>query len=193
MHLYGSDSSPYARRIRMFAHFHDINLPYTCMDIFTDIDRQKLIAHNPTRKIPFLTDGELNIADSGLIMRYLSEQHQLKALSWWQANQLVQIDACNDSFVELLICKRSGFDTSDDRLFFNLQHERVGALLSYLDEQCVKAAFLDSSYLKISLYCLLDWILFRELYDLQPFSALSAFHKTQSNLPGATQTNPRNS
>ena len=193
MQLFGSDTSPYARRIRMFAHYHQFDLPYTCLDIFMQDDRQTMVKHNPTRKIPFLTDGELNIADSGLIMRYLTEQKQLNEMTWWQANQLVQIDACNDSFVELLICKRSEFDISEDRLFFNLQNERVAALLGYLNEQCVKDTFLESSYLKISLYCLLDWILFRELYDLQDFDALLAFHQTQSNLPGVTQTDPRRS
>lgn len=193
MHLYGSDTSPYARRIRMFAHYHKLDLPYTCLDIFAQDDRQTMVEHNPTRKIPFLTDGELNIADSGLIMRYLTKQKQLSEMTWWQANQLVQIDACNDSFVELLICKRSEFDTSEDKLFFNLQNERVTALLGYLNEQCVKDVFLESSYLKISLYCLLDWILFRDLYDLQNFDELLAFHQTQSNLPGVTQTDPRHS
>lgn len=193
MHLYGSDTSPYARRIRMFAQYHQLDMPYTCLDIFSQTDRQTMIEHNPTRKIPFLTDGELNIADSGLIMRYLTEQQQLPEMTWWQANQLVQVDACNDSLIELLLCHRSGFDTSENKLFFNLQYERIAALLAYLNEQCVKEAFLESSYLKISLYCLLDWILFRDLYNLQDFAALVAFHQVQSNLPGVAQTDPRHS
>jgi len=193
MHLYGSDTSPFARRIRMFAHYHQLDLPYTCLDIFAEDGRNTLVQHNPTRKIPFLTHDDLTIADSGLIMRYLTEHQQLPEMTWWQANHLVQIDACNDSLVELLICHRSGLDTSEDRLFFNLQYERIAALLSYLNEQCVKEAFLESSYLKISLYCLLDWILFRDLYNLQDFAALVAFHQVQSNLPGVAQTDPRHS
>ncbi|MEL7477587.1 MAG: glutathione S-transferase family protein [Pseudomonadota bacterium] len=193
MHLYGSDTSPFARRIRMFAHYHQLDLPYTCLDIFAEDGRNTLVQHNPTRKIPFLTHDDLTIADSGLIMRYLTEHQRLPEMTWWQANQLVQIDACNDSLVELLICNRSGLDTSEDRLFFNLQYERIAALLSYLNEQCVKEAFLESSYLKISLYCLLDWILFRDLYNLQDFAALVAFHQVQSNLPGVAQTDPRHS
>lgn len=193
MHLYGSDTSPFARRIRMFAHYHQLDLPYTCLDIFAEDGRNTLVQHNPTRKIPFLTHDDLTIADSGLIMRYLTEHQQLPEMTWWQANQLVQIDACNDSLVELLICHRSGLDTSEDRLFFNLQYERIAALLNYLNEQCVKEAFLESSYLKISLYCLLDWILFRDLYNLQDFAALVAFHQVQSNLPGVAQTDPRHS
>lgn len=193
MHLYGSDTSPFARRIRMFAHYHQLDLPYTCLDIFAEDGRNTLVQHNPTRKIPFLTHDDLTIADSGLIMRYLTEHQRLPEMTWWQANQLVQIDACNDSLVELLICHRSGLDTSEDRLFFNLQYERIAALLSYLNEQCVKEAFLESSYLKISLYCLLDWILFRDLYNLQDFAALVAFHQVQSNLPGVAQTDPRHS
>ena len=191
MHLYGSDTSPYARRVRMFAAYHQVPLSYTCLDIFSEEDRATLISHSPARKIPFLTDGSTTLADSGLIARYISEQHQLPIMSWQQANILVQLDACNDSLIELLLCHRSGFDTKADKLFFNLQYERIAALFIYLNEQCMTDEFLDCCYLKISLYCLLDWIIFRDLYDLSDFPALQAFHQLQEKLPGASETNPR--
>ncbi|CAH9049638.1 hypothetical protein PSECIP111854_00284 [Pseudoalteromonas sp. CIP111854] len=191
MQLYGSNTSPFARRIRMFAALHNLPINYQHIDIFNEQDRATLIAHNPARKIPFLIDNTNTICDSGAIYRYLISQFQLTHMSCWQENQLTNINACNDSLVELLICERSGFDTQADQLFFNLQRERVEAVLSDLNEQCVKSDFLNCDYLKISLYCLLDWIVFRSLTDLSSFAALVQFCEAHANLPGSTSSDPR--
>ena len=43
----------------------------------------------------------------------------------------------------------------------------------------------------ISLYCLLDWICFRELVDLTLFSNLIEFHRSYSQHTVAQQTDPR--
>ncbi|MBD1580743.1 glutathione S-transferase family protein [Pseudoalteromonas sp. S16_S37] len=191
MQLYGSNTSPYARRIRMFATCHNLPVSYQHLDIFSETDRATLIANNPARKIPFLIDGQDTICDSGAIYRYLVDKFHLTKMTYWQENQLVNINACNDSLVELLLCTRSGLNTNSDALFFNLQRERIEAVLSDLNEQCVKSDFLDCDYLQISLYCLLDWIEFRKLTDLSSFTALLHFHEVHSNLPGSTDSDPR--
>ncbi|TMP45127.1 glutathione S-transferase [Pseudoalteromonas citrea] len=192
MQLFGSDTSPYARRIRLFIAHHALDIDYIHLDIFSDAGRKELIAHNPARKIPFLVNGSQQISDSNVIFRYLNEHYDLPRLTWWQENQLTNINACNDSLVELLICDRSGFDTNSDALFFNLQRERIEQVLLDLNEQCVKTHFLDCQYLQISLYCLLDWIVFRELTDLTSFAALLNFHTVQSQRKGVKQSDPRN-
>jgi glutathione S-transferase len=192
MQLFGSDTSPYARRLRLFIAHHALDIEYIHLDIFSETGRNKLIAHNPARKIPFLVDGAQQISDSNVILRYLNAHFDLPTLTWWQENQLTNINACNDSLVELLICDRSGLDTQSDILFFNLQRERIAKVLLNLNEQCVKADFLDCQYLQISLYCLLDWIVFRELTDLTPFADLLSFHKAQSQRKGVKESDPRN-
>jgi glutathione S-transferase len=174
----------------LIAH-HNLNISYQHLDIFNEQDRATLVANNPARKIPFLVDGEHRICDSNLIHRYLVDKFSLPQLSYWQENQLVQINACNDSFVELLLCSRSGFDTQSDVLFFNLQRERIDAVLTELNTQCTKSAFLDCDYLKISLYCLLDWIEFRSLSDLSQYSELQSFLKAHHSLAGSEASDPR--
>lgn len=192
MILYGSHTSPYVRRLRLWLDEQKLDYEYIHIDIFSPEGRATLSQHNPTKKIPFLLDGEETVVDSGVIYRYLSEKFKLPKLSWQQENILTTINAANDSLIELLLCQRSGFNTDDDKLFFKLQKERVATILSLLNEQSVKFKDSDCSYIEISLYCLLDWILFRNLWDLQPYSALLAFHHKVSETLPVAKTDPRN-
>ncbi|MEE2025710.1 glutathione S-transferase family protein [Alkalimonas mucilaginosa] len=189
MKLFGSVPSPYVRRIRML--LADTSYEFVNLNIFAEQDRATLIRLNPTRKIPMLVDGDQVIFDSGLIYRYLCQKLQLPALSWPQENQIILINAANDSLVELLICQRSGFDTNDDKLFFNLQRERVAEVLAVLEQQVRDQAFNDWNYAAICLYCLLDWIAFRNLWPLGSFPALQQFLSQNQQQPGVASSDPR--
>ena len=189
MKLFGSIPSPYVRRIRML--LADRSYEFVNLNIFSEQDRATLIRLNPTRKIPMLVDQEQVIFDSNLIYRYLCQKLALPALSWPQENQIILINAANDSLVELLICQRSGFDTNDDKLFFNLQRERVGEVLAVLEQQVQADAFSDWNYAAICLYCLLDWIAFRNLWPMDAFPALSQFVSANQHQPGVASSDPR--
>lgn len=191
MQLIGSTTSPYVRRIRIWALLHDQPLEFTNLNIFSEEDRQVLINNNPARKVPILIDNEQTITDSNSIMRYLLVKHQCSPLNWQQEGLLTIINACNDSLVELLLCQRSGFDTSEDKLFFNLQNERIVETLSYLNSNLTDEQFISCDCLAISLYCLLDWIVFRELTELTPFTALVDFYQNFAQQECVKQTDPR--
>ncbi|OBP15053.1 glutathione S-transferase [Rheinheimera sp. SA_1] len=189
MKLFGSMSSPFVRRLRLLL----VSQPYEfiSLNIFETAGRETLVQLNPTRKVPMLQDGELVIFDSGVIFRYLCQKLQLPALSWADENRLTMINAVNDSLVEILLCQRSGFDTHSDKLFFNLQHERVVGTLQVLEQQAAAGQFDDWDYLAMSLYCLLDWAEFRQLTDLKPYPALQQFVQAAQDRPGVVQTDPR--
>lgn len=191
MQLFGSVASPFVRRLRLLL----VDQPYEfiSLNIFESAGRETLVRLNPTRKVPMLQDGELVIFDSGVIFRYLCQKLQLPALSWSDENRLTMINAVNDSLVEILLCQRSGFDTNSDKLFFNLQHERIGGTLQVLEQQAAEGQFAKWDYLAISLYCLVDWIAFRQLVDLSPYPALQRFCANAQNQPGVAQTDPRKS
>ena len=189
MQLFGSLSSPFVRRLRLLL----VSQPYEfiSLNIFETAGRETLVQLNPTRKVPMLQDGELVIFDSGVIFRYLCQKLQLPALSWVDENRLTMINAVNDSLVEILLCQRSGFDTQSDKLFFNLQHERVIGTLQVLEQQAATGQFTDWDYLAISLYSLLDWAEFRHLADLKPYPALQQFIQASRDRAGVAQTDPR--
>ncbi|EGI75034.1 putative glutathione S-transferase enzyme with thioredoxin-like domain [Pseudoalteromonas distincta] len=177
MQLIGSVPSPYVRRIRIWAQQNNCKLELVSLDIFSEQDRPTMASKNPARKIPILVDGDLTLSDSNSILRYLLEKTGQPKLTWPQEHLLTTINACNDSLVEMLLCERSGFDTKSDKLFFNLQNERIEQTLSFLNTHLSDEEFKSCEYLNISLYCLLDWICFRELTDFSQYSELVAFHK----------------
>ncbi|KPV96597.1 putative GST-like protein YibF [Pseudoalteromonas sp. P1-9] len=191
MQLYGSLTSPYVRRLRALAIEKDIEFDFLNLNIFAEKDRETLVKLNPTRKIPMLVDGEQVIFDSNVIYRYLAQKLDFTPLSWNQENTLTLINSANDSLVELLICQRSEFDTNDDKLFFNLQRERINGVLSVLNDAAEQGAFSDYNYVALSLFCLLDWIIFRNLTDLTRFSALQVFHSEHKNRASSIETAPR--
>lgn len=190
MKLLGSNSSPYVRRVRMYAIHQYIKLEFVNLDIFSPSDRQIMINNNPAGKIPILIDEQQRVTDSSIIIRYFLDKYHLTRLSWPQENILTVINACNDSLVEMLLCQRSGFNTNDDKLFFNLQNERIVETLSYLDTHLTDEEFKGCEYLNISLYCLLDWICFRELTDFSQHSELVAFYEQYSKRQAAINTSP---
>jgi glutathione S-transferase len=189
MKLYGSVASPFVRRLRLL--LVNQSFEFISLNIFESTGRETLVLLNPTRKVPMLQDGDQVIFDSGVIFRYLCQKLQLPALSWPDENRLTMINAVNDSLVEILLCQRSGFDTNSDKLFFNLQHERITGTLQVLEQQAAAQQFKTWDYLAISLYCLLDWIEFRQLVDLTPYPHLRHFCSSSNHQPGVAQTDPR--
>jgi glutathione S-transferase len=191
MQLIGSTTSPYVRRIVMWALANKCDLKRINLDIFSADDRPTMANNNPARKIPILIDADLTLTDSNNIIRYLLDKSAQPKLTWEQEGTLTTINACNDSLVELLLCKRSGFNISEDKLFFNLQNERIAETLSYLNTHLADDEFKSCEYLNISLYCLLDWISFRELANFSMHAELVAFHNDYGQCQAAHQTNPR--
>ncbi len=189
MKLYGSTSSPFVRRLRVF--LADKPYEFVTLNIFEATDREILTRLNPTHKIPMLQDGEQVVFDSGVIYRYLAEKFSIAPLTWLQENTLTTINAANDSFVELLLCKRSGFNVEEDKLFFKLQRDRVAATLKVLNQKVLAGEFKEWNYLSISLFCLVDWVMFRELFDLSKLTALVEFRAEHLAKPAVAETDPR--
>ena len=189
MKLYGSQTSPYVRRIRLL--LASTPHEFVNLNIFAGADRETLAAINPALRIPMLQDGDRAIFDSAVIYRYLAAKLGLDALSWYQENQLTVINAVSDSLVMLLQCSRSGFDTNDDKLFFNLQRERVATSLYVLEQQADNGEFAQWDYVAMALYSLVDWTLFRELMEFDDYPALQAFLAQNKAQPVIKDSDPR--
>ncbi|MEO2267883.1 glutathione S-transferase family protein [Pseudoalteromonas pernae] len=188
MQLFGSNTSPYARRLRMLCEQHSLNIPYEHIDIFSPEGREKLLSYSPVAKIPFLVDGEQVILDSNVVFEYITEQRGLTPLDWNEKNLLTTINAANDSGVELLLSQRSGLDIDSENLFFSLQKKRIASCLEALNKQVEQ---IQHDYLLISLFCLVDWLSFREIADLSAYPALQVFLQQYQQTPWAQSTDPR--
>lgn len=193
MKLYGSTTSPFARRIRIW--LANTEHEFVNLMIFAEQDRQALIAKNPTMKIPMLED-EVNghsrvIFDSRVIYRYLTDKFDDPLLNWEQENQLTLIDSANDSLVQMFILSNSDIPADEEKLFFKLQKERINAVLVQLNEMVANNVFDSWNYPAVCLYCLIDWIEFRNLHNMQGLTDLLAFHDENAQRIEVTATDPR--
>lgn len=191
--LYGSTTSPYVRRLRIW--LANTKHEFINLQIFSEQDRETLAAKNPTMKIPMLEDNvegkERIIIDSRVIYRYLTAKFADPLLTWEQENQLTLIDAANDSLVQMFILSNSDIQADTDKLFFKLQKERVNAVLVRLNEMVAKQSFTHWNYPAVCLYCLIDWIEFRNLHNMQGLTDLLAFHDDNAQRIEVTATDPR--
>ncbi|MFN2361074.1 MAG: glutathione S-transferase N-terminal domain-containing protein [Marinobacter sp.] len=188
MKLIGSTTSPYVRRIRLLLADNDYE--FVNLDIYGE-DRAELRRNNPALKIPMLIDGDQEVFDSRVIARYVSEKQGLAPLTWDQENQLTLIDAANDSAVILLLSSRSGIDTSENLMFFNLQRERIMMTMRTLAAMVDDGQFSQWNYPAICLYCLVDWVDFRDLVDFSGIESLLGFRDHYRNNEMVGVTDPR--
>jgi glutathione S-transferase len=191
--LYGSTTSPYVRRLRIW--LANTKHEFVNLQIFVEQDRQVLAAKNPTMKIPMLEDGvgenTQSIFDSRVIYRYLTHKFNDPILSWEQENQMTLIDSANDSLVQMFILSNSGIAADEDKLFFKLQKERVNGVLVQLNKMVAEKQFSAWNYPTVCLYCLIDWIEFRKLHNMQGLTDLLAFHDDNAQRIEVTATDPR--
>jgi glutathione S-transferase len=192
MKLLGSTTSPFVRRLRLYSlQLNVADFEFVPLDIFANSEDRKLLTdNNPAQKVPALIDEEQCIYDSRVIFRYLSDKFQQPSLTWRQENLLTIIDAANDSLISLFLLKRSGLDTSEDLFFFNLQHERIEKTFLTLEESVNNGEFAQWHYPAICLYCLLDWVALRQVYDFTHLVNLIEFQRANANHVGITETAP---
>ena len=192
MKLLGSTTSPFVRRLRLYSLQLDIaDFEFVPLDIFANSEDRKLLTEkNPAQKVPALIDDEQCIYDSRVIFRYLSDKFQQPSLTWRQENLLTLIDAANDSLISLFLLKKSGLDTNEDLFFFNLQHERVEKTFLALEDSVNNGEFEQWHYPAICLYCLLDWVALRQVYDFTHLVNLIEFQRANANHVGVTETAP---
>ncbi|MBD3658160.1 MULTISPECIES: glutathione S-transferase family protein [Marinobacter] len=189
MKLIGSTTSPYVRRIRIL--LDEEPYEFVNLDIYGE-GRDELRRHNPALKIPMLIDEGREIFDSRIIGRYISARQGRDPLTWDQENQLTLIDAANDSCVTLLLSKRSGLDIEQDAMFYNLQRERIMTTLRTLAALVDDGQFEQWNYPAICLYCLVDWLDFRDLVSFEGVESLLSFRDHFRDQPFVAATDPRN-
>ncbi len=186
----GSIPSPYVRRVRILLEKHSLSYEFKVLDILGK-DRREVLEISPIGKIPILIDDDKKIPDSNLIFGYLNQTYFKYDISLEEKIFMNLTDEASLSLVNTLMLKRSGLDVLEDRLFFNLQRERINILFNYLDTNESKFFLQEWRPASIWLYCLIDWANFRELIDLKDYPNLINFINKYKNKDEVINTNPR--
>lgn len=188
MKLIGSTTSPYVRRTRLL--LGDDAYEFVSLDIYGE-GRDELRRNNPALKVPMLQDGDQEVYDSRVISRYIAAKRGDAPLTWDQENQLTLIDAVNDSAVTLVLSKKSGIDVDQDITFYNLQRERIMMSMRTLAAMVDAGEFSDWNYPAICLYCLVDWLDFRDIVQFAGVESLLQFRDSHQGEHKVAETDPR--
>ncbi len=180
MILYGSDASPYVRRIRLLLHGKDFE--FKKVSVFNAAQRKELLKLTPILKIPLLQDGDKIIYDSLLITRHLGFEIDIKT-----HQDLILINEANDAGIIYYQLKFMNLDPYYENQFSLNQKSRILNILDYFNENVPSTWNLSAQWL----YCMLDWFDYREVIPWkEDFTNLLDFKEQNEERPEIIATAP---
>lgn len=195
MKLYGVRSSPYVRHARVA--LAESNLDWQLQQVTPDT-----IIKSPTRRVPFLKDGDLTLTDSAVIVRYVREKagqlfldtiadHELFALSTSVLDTAVNVYLMNINDSSDLAEVPSGASVIElsPKTYFERQQERIGIGIQGLNDFNLANSqpYTDG---EIRLACLLDWGVYRATIDISGLENLRRFLAKIRKWPPFADTAP---
>lgn len=163
--LIGSQTSPFVRRIRIL--MESIPFEFKELNIFETEDSLTLNKVNPINQVPVLLDGDERVWDSRQIFNFLNRKHHFYGLSVEQENLLTALEGAMNSAVALLLLKRSGINIDEPYMYVSRQKERIESVLDFMKPYIEKEALENWNFITVTLYCFLDWGVFRGILNLE--------------------------
>jgi glutathione S-transferase len=195
MKLYGVRTSPYVRHARVALAQSDLDWELEQVTLDT-------IGQSPTLRVPFLTDGNLTLSDSSVIVRYVRERsgqsylttiadHELFALATSVLDTAVNVYLMNIGDSTDLADVPTGTSTTgfDPKTYFERQQERITVGMQEL-ERCQLSFNHPYTDGEIRLACLLDWAAYRDTIDLSGKDNLCRFLTEIRTWPPFAETAP---
>ena len=191
MILYGSQTSPFVRRLRLL--LAENTYEFKKVDIFNPDQRQQFLKISPLLKIPVMEIEGHAVWDSRVIFNVLCQKGFHRLVNLNEENLLTAMDDVSDSLVQTLLAQRSQVQFPQGSPLDVSHRERIIHTLEFLASRLVAGDFRDWNYLSMCLYTLLDWIEFRQLADWRQHQALVNFWETNRSRPRVEETDPRRS
>lgn len=187
--LIGSFTSPYVRKIRLLL-WEDKTVEFRPVNYFEEEGSKYLRSINPFNQLPMLLDGDQPIYDSRVMFNYITKKKGFKPLTIEEENILSAIDTTLASGVNLFSLRKGGIDIdAGNHYFIERQKERLPSLLNLITPWAkTQDPAKDWNYLTMSLYSLLYWLDFREMYDVKKHPELVNFMERFKNCPGVLET-----
>lgn len=175
MKLFGSYTSPFVRHCRIAV----LETRAECE--FVESDSTVSAVRSPTKRLPFLEDGELLLTDSASIIRYLRERAGQPFLPDVRAlDRFCLVDTALGAAVNLFVLERDGI-TPEQSPYLKRERARIDTCLRTLEAD---APFVDGAFpvpasaptddVVLRLACFLAWTQFRRRLSLDSYPKLSA-------------------
>jgi glutathione S-transferase len=184
MELYGSYTSPFVRHCR-------IVLLESGLD-FKFVEATSTDTHNPspTKKVPYLRDGDLGFSDSSSIIKHVRDKVGQPFLPDTREFDLYCfVNTLMDAAINVFLFEKvDGLHPTESK-YLTRQVARVESGLTDLEGQALGSA-VPGSDAHIRLACFLAWGLFRRRFDLTDRRHLVEFLRRYDAWPAFSQTAP---
>jgi glutathione S-transferase len=205
--LFGHDTSPYVRRIRVL--LAELQLPFERDTHGWQDPSDDFLAASPIGRLPVLDRG------AGAPVRFLYDSRviaeALYALphptpggtppfqdSLWRPeldgrdrNVVSVSDGALDALVNVFCLEQDGIRTAQSP-YLRRQEQRARDCLDWLERIYAGRTTLDGrlAFVDVSVLCALGWIRFRNRMDLAPWPALGALEAAHRERPSLVSTRP---
>jgi glutathione S-transferase len=195
--LYGSITSPFVRRVRFVCH--ELGQEFELIDSLTEAGQKAMRDKNPIWKVPCVEIDDLILWDSHTIIDYLTEKYKgnpkllrhPEGNEYWRERNLVSAaDGCVESAINVFYLKKDGVAVLDVA-YLKKQMARVESILAWLKSQLYGHYFTAEERIgmsELTLYCILDWLRFREMYPVNNDPVLRGYLEYHSAHPGFAAT-----
>lgn len=183
MKLYGSLTSPFVRHCRMVAMETNADVE------FIEIDASISAVKSPTKRMPFLEDGELFLSDSSAIVRYLRERAgQSFCSSVIELDQLCLVNTLLEVTTNLFFLQRDGI-TGEGSPYIERQKARLESILEIINgfELPTQAPYSD---VQLRLASYMGWSLLRNMQSFDKYPNIKIFYQGIQSYPPFAQTQP---
>jgi glutathione S-transferase len=183
MKLYGSYTSPFVRHCSIA--LLEANFAFE----FIETDQAASAYQSPTKRVPFLQDGDVFLTDSSSILRYIREKSGAPFLaSINEHNDFCIVNTALDATVNLFFLERDGVDLQAYD-YTKRQAARIETSLAELNGYTfpTQAPFND---VHLRLACFLAWGLFRKRLTLDVHENLKRFLANINQYQPFAETTP---
>ncbi len=176
MKLYGSYTSPYVRHARIALMQGGFEFEFIEVDAVVSAEK------SPTSKVPYFSDGELNLFDSSSIVKYAREKSGRKFLEELEDYELFAMtNTLIDTSINLFLLELEGF-TPEQIKYLGRHKRRVEIGLTELNRRFdPQQGVVRDSELRCS--CFLDWALFRNRINLDGLDNLKGLLEAANKVP----------
>lgn len=183
MKLFGSFTSPFVRHVRIVL----LETGLACE--FIETDQASSAVKSPTKRVPFLEDGDIFLTDSSSIIKYLREKaEQTFCKTAKELDEFCLANTALDATVNLFFIKRDGVDIQAIP-YLQRQAARIESTLAELNRLDLpsSAPYTDA---QLRLACYIGWCKLRKQVDFTDYANLENFYLAALEYPPFQATQP---
>ena len=196
MKIIGSVTSPYTRLVRTVcdelgvAYELEVTPPFSKL---TPEQEKRINSHNPLMRVPIFVDGDTEIMDSRIIVRYLLRRFvKDKGFGFGfpatpqDDNILTVILGVLDAGILRFVLKASHPEIADNAGYMSRSRARIKAGLEWLDGQTNLGQGFGVN--EVALICGLEWFKKRNIFDWSGFASIVKTYDAYRDRPSLVKT-----